>query len=39
MFVRLPKLEDLKEQVYEIDTDIEQGDMVSHSCAIFHIII
>ncbi|KAF2356439.1 Dedicator of cytokinesis C/D N-terminal [Trinorchestia longiramus] len=24
---RLPKLEDLKEQVYEVDTDIEQGDM------------
>lgn len=26
---RLPRVDDLKEQVYEVDTDIEQGDLVS----------
>ena len=26
---RLPRVDDLKEQVYEIDTDIEQRDLVS----------
>lgn len=25
---RLPRVDDLKEQVYEVDTDIEQGDLV-----------
>lgn len=29
LFDRLPRVDDLKEQVYEVDTDIEQGDLVS----------
>ena len=27
-FPRLPRIDDLKEQLYEVDTDIEQGDLV-----------
>lgn len=36
---RLPRVDDLKEQVYEVDTDIEQGDLVRPlwSNSVFYI--